>query len=123
MSAKNHNIVIPIPTLKRQCCELGVFTRRNQTGIDHVMAFAQEELRGKGQMQGHRSMHCTAAQRGLVVSQETIKQILKALDPHRVEMRRAHHLRRRQYTTHLCLAYDLTLERRPTKLTPSCNLL
>ncbi|KAK0134343.1 hypothetical protein N1851_005019 [Merluccius polli] len=97
--AQNHNIVISIRTLKRRCRKLGLFRRRSQTDINQVIAFVQEELRGNGQMQGYRWLHLRAVQRGLVVSQETVRQIIKALDPHGVEMRRAHRLRRRLYTT------------------------
>ena len=97
--AQNHSIVISIRTLKRRCRELGHFRRRNQTNINQGIAFMQEELRGNGQMQGYRWLHLQAVQRGLVVSQDTARQIIKALDPRGVEARQAHRLRRRIYTT------------------------
>ena len=50
-------------------------------------------------MQGYRWHHLRAVQKGLVVSQETVRQILKALDLRWVETRQAHCLRRRMYTT------------------------
>ena len=97
--AQNHSIVISIRTLKRRCRELGLCRRRNQSDIDNVIAFVQEELHGNGQMQGYRWLHLRAIQRGFVVSQRTIRLILRALDPHGVEIRRARRLRRREYTT------------------------
>lgn len=50
-----------------------------------------------GQMQGYHWLHLRAVQRGFVVSQETIRCIIKLVDPQGVELRRARRLRRRQY--------------------------
>ncbi|KAF3836224.1 hypothetical protein F7725_028782, partial [Dissostichus mawsoni] len=50
-----------------------------------------------GQMQGYRWLHLRAIQQGLVVSQDSIRRIIKLVDQQGVELRRAHRLRRRQY--------------------------
>ena len=49
-------------------------------------------------MQGYRWLHLRAVQRGFVVSQDTIRRIIKLVDPQGVELRRARRLRRRQYS-------------------------
>ncbi|XP_032365456.1 uncharacterized protein LOC116680989 [Etheostoma spectabile] len=51
-----------------------------------------------GQMQGYRWLHLRAVQQGYVVSQDTIRRIIKLVDPQGVELRRARRLRRRQYS-------------------------
>lgn len=50
-----------------------------------------------GQMQDYRWLRLCAVQRGFVVSQETIRCIIKLVDLQGVELRRARRLRRRQY--------------------------
>lgn len=97
--AHNHRIIISIRTLKRRCRELGLFRRKNHTNLNEVIAFVQDELSGSGQMQGYRWLHQRAIQRGFVVQQDVIRQIIKLLDPQGVELRRARRLRRRQYST------------------------
>ena len=52
---------------------------------------------GNGQMQGYRWLHLRAIHKGCVVSQNTVRQLIKMLDPEAVEQRRAQRLRRRQY--------------------------
>ncbi|KAF7662786.1 hypothetical protein LDENG_00226170 [Lucifuga dentata] len=48
-------------------------------------------------MQGYRWLHLRAIQRGYVVSQDTIRQLIKLFDPVGVELRRAWCLRCRHY--------------------------
>ncbi|KAG8013691.1 hypothetical protein GBF38_022176 [Nibea albiflora] len=47
-----------------------------------------------GQMQGYRWLHLRAVQQGFVVSQDTIRSIIKLADPQGVEIRQARRLRR-----------------------------
>ena len=96
--AHQHHIIISIRTLKRICKKMHLFRRKNQTDLEEVAAFVEGEMAGTGQLQGYRWMHQRAIQRGFVVSQETIRLIIKILDPEGVELRRARRLRRRQYT-------------------------
>ncbi|ROI74356.1 hypothetical protein DPX16_21905 [Anabarilius grahami] len=49
-------------------------------------------------MQGYRWLHLRAIHRGFVVSQDTIRRIIKLVDPEGVECRRRRRLRRRQYS-------------------------
>lgn len=96
--AHNNQIVISVRTLKRICRRLGLFRRKNQSDLDEVLAFVQHEVMTNGQMQGYRWLHLRAVQRGFVVSQDTIRRIIKLVDPQGVELRRARRLRRRQYS-------------------------
>ena len=57
--------------------------------MEEVAAFVEGELAGPGRLQGYRWMHQRAILRGFVVSQETIRLIIKILDPEGVELRRA----------------------------------
>ncbi|KAF3856889.1 hypothetical protein F7725_017612 [Dissostichus mawsoni] len=54
-------------------------------------------MAGSRRLQGYPWLHLRAVQRGFVVSQETMRLVIKALDPEGVELRRARRLRRRQY--------------------------
>ena len=97
--AHRHGVVISIRTLKRLCQRLGLFRRKNHTNLEEVAAFIQNEIAGTGQMQGYRWLHLRAIQRGYVVSQDTVRQLIKLLDPVGVELRQTRRLRRRHYRT------------------------
>ena len=92
--ANSNHIVLSIRPLKIICKRLGLFRRKNQTDLDQVLAFVQNEILTNGQMQGYRWLHLRAVQRGFVVSQDTIRRIIKLVDPQGVELRRARRLRR-----------------------------
>ena len=95
--AHKHRVVISIRTLKRLCRKLRLFRRINHTSLEEVASFVQAETAGNGQMQGYRWLHLRAVQRGYVVSQDTIRHLIKLFDPEGVELRRARRLRRRHY--------------------------
>ncbi|XP_047246888.1 uncharacterized protein LOC124883696 isoform X1 [Girardinichthys multiradiatus] len=95
--AHSHQTIISVRTLKRICKRLGLFRRKNQSDLEEVMVFVQQEIMTSGQMQGYRWLHLCAVQCGIVVSQDTVRRIIKLVDPQGVELRRARQLRRRQY--------------------------
>ncbi|XP_035985476.1 uncharacterized protein LOC118558974 [Fundulus heteroclitus] len=97
MLAHSHQTIISVRTLKRICKRLGLFRRKNQSNLEEVLAFVQQEIMTNGQMQGYRWLHLRAVQKGFVVSQDTVRRIIKLVDPQGVELRRARRLRRRQY--------------------------
>lgn len=66
--------------------------------MEEVLAFVQHEIMTNGQMQGYGWLHLRAVQRGFVVSQDTIRRIIKLVDPQGVELRRTPRLRRHQYS-------------------------
>ncbi|CAI5669682.1 unnamed protein product [Oreochromis niloticus] len=94
--AHSHQTIISVRTLKRICKRLGLFRRKNQSNLEEVLAFVQQEIMTNGQMQGYRWLHLRAIQHGFVVSQDTVRCIIKLVDPQGVELRRARRLRRRQ---------------------------
>ena len=67
------------------------YRRINQTNLEDMT-----EIAGNGQNQGYRWLHRRAVQRGYAVSQDTIRQLIKLLDPEGGEQRRVRRLRRRQ---------------------------
>ncbi len=95
--AHQHHIIISIRTLKRICKKRYLFRRKNQSNLEDIAAFLEGEMAGTGQLRGYRWMHHRAIQRGFVVSQETIRRLMKIVDADGVELRRAQRLRRRQY--------------------------
>ncbi|KAF7641743.1 hypothetical protein LDENG_00273040, partial [Lucifuga dentata] len=74
---------------KRICRRLGLFRRKNQTDLPEVLTFVQREITTTGQLQGYRWLHLRAVQLGFVVSQDTIRRIIKLANPEGVELRRA----------------------------------
>ena len=60
----------------------------------------EEELRGSGSNVGYRQMtQRLVTDHRLVVGKETVRELLKILDPEGVELRASHRLKRRQYIT------------------------
>ncbi|KAL4009634.1 hypothetical protein ACER0C_003486 [Sarotherodon galilaeus] len=53
----------------------------NQSNLEEVLAFVQQEIMTNGQMQGYRWLHLRAIQHGFVVSQDTVRCIIKLVDP------------------------------------------
>ncbi|KAL2091682.1 hypothetical protein ACEWY4_013945 [Coilia grayii] len=70
--------------------------RKNYTDLEEVAAFLHSAITGNGR-QGYQWLHLRAIQQGYVVSQDTIRQLVKLLDPDGVAKRRALRLSRRQY--------------------------
>ncbi len=95
--AHQHGVIISKRTLQRLCRKLNLFRRKNQTDIEEIASFVQSEMATSGRLQGYRWLHLRAIRRGYVVSQETMRMVIKEIDPEGVELRRARRLRRRQY--------------------------
>ena len=75
--------------------------RRGQASDMSVIVQAvEEELNGSGSIIGYRSMHQRlTAEHRLIVTRNTVRQVLKILDPEGVQARSRHRLRRRNYST------------------------
>ena len=86
-----------IRTLKWLCKPLCLFQRKNHTDLEEIASFVEEEMAGSGRLQGYWCFHLHAIQRGFVVSQETMRMIIKILDPEGVELQRARCLQHQQY--------------------------
>ncbi len=86
--AHQHGVIISKRTLQRLCRKLNLFRRKNQTDIEEIASFVQSEMATSG-----RWLHRRAIRRGYVVSQETMRMVIKEIDPEGVELRRARRLR------------------------------
>ncbi len=91
--AHQHGVIISKRTLPRLCRKLNLFRRKNQTDIEEIASFVQSEMATSGRLQGYRWLHLRAIRRGYVVSQETMRMVIKEIDPEGVELRRARRLR------------------------------
>ncbi len=86
-------VIISKRTLQWLCRKLNLFRRKNQTDIEEIASFVQSEMATSGRLQGYRWLHLRAIRRGYVVSQETMRMVIKEIDPEGVELRRARRLR------------------------------
>ncbi|KAJ8040865.1 hypothetical protein HOLleu_15291 [Holothuria leucospilota] len=71
--------------------------RRRKSDLLEVALFVMEELERHGQLHGYRTMHLKCIQKGLQVTQETVRILLQLLDPEGVAYGRSKRLRRRLY--------------------------
>ena len=95
-----HGITLSIRQLKRILRSRGLGRRANRSDPRQVCRAIEEELRGSGSTIGYRQMtQRLVLNYGLVVDKETVREMLKILDPDGVAARSKHRLRRRQYTT------------------------
>ena len=93
-----HGVLLSMRQLKRILRRLGLGKRVNPTDLADVMNCVEQELNGSGSTIGYRAMHQRLLHNHqLVVTRETVRQVLKIVDPEGVEARRKHRLRRRKY--------------------------
>ena len=83
-----HGIHISLRQLKRTLQQLGLRRRGNLDSINEVIMNVESELRGSGRSAGYRAMHQRLTIKyGQRINQESVRLILKALDPEGVEDR------------------------------------
>ena len=94
-----HGTKISIRHLKRILKAKGLKRRCNQDNeLADVAAAIENELNGSGNCVGYRQMHQRMQVKyGFAVARETVRLILKVLDPSGVESRSKSRLRRREY--------------------------
>lgn len=90
-------IIISLSTLRRYLRTLRLFRRKAPSDILDVATFLQDQLARYGMLHGYKLMHMKCIQAGYVVTQETIRRLLKILDPCGVQLRHRNRLRRRMY--------------------------
>ncbi|CAB4033475.1 Hypothetical predicted protein, partial [Paramuricea clavata] len=84
-----HGYVLSIRQLKRILQQRGLGKRRNRSNIEEVYRAIRRELRGSGSMMGYRQMTRRLLHgHGVVVDKETVRELLKILDPEGVDARR-----------------------------------
>lgn len=95
-----HGIEISLRQLKRVLRRQGLHRRKDHSDIKEILNAIETELEGSGNSIGYRQMH----QRlriyyGLVVQKETVRVIIRELDPASVQSRSSKRLilRRREY--------------------------
>ena len=95
-----HSITLSIRELKRILRSHGLRRRGNRSDPGQICRAVEEELRGSGSTIGYRHMiQRLVVNYGLVVHKETVRELLKILDPDGVAARSRHRLRGRQYRT------------------------
>ena len=93
-----HGIQLSLRQLKRILQTLGLRRRRGHASVQELTNAIEQELAGSGSGLGYRLMHQRLrVENGLVASRETVRLILKHLDPEGVGLRSRRRLRRRQY--------------------------
>ena len=96
---KNHRWEISLRHLHRVLRKCNLSRLLNKSTLNSVIDFVKEQLRGSYSLKGYRYMHIKAGMAGLVVDRETIRTILKALNPEGVLLRATHKLQRRVYVS------------------------
>jgi len=92
-----HNYVISERHLKRLLATFGLFRRKNYTSQQVLSQFISHQIMSSGKLHGYRWMWLKCIQAGLTVRKETVRQLMKILDPVGVEARLRRRLRRRRY--------------------------
>ena len=95
-----HGFYLSMRQLKRILKSRGLGRRINRSDLQQVSRCIEMELRGSGSTIGYRQMTQRLSRvYGLCVDKDTVRNLLKILDPEGVEARSKHRLLRRQYKT------------------------
>lgn len=97
--SKYHGIVISLRTLSTKLRLLGLRRNNNDYDLNLIRHRVQEEVAGPGCSGGYRAVWHTLQMEGKQVPRETVRLLLKEIDPEGVETRKAKSLRRRTYHT------------------------
>lgn len=104
-----HGIRLSMRQLKRILRKRGLTRRKQQSPVNEIVDLIENELQGSGNLMGYRLMHQKLQlYNGLVTDRETVRFVMKELDPEGVERRSRHRLVRRKYQAQgqkLYLAY------------------
>ena len=93
-----HGIRLSLRNLKRILKKRGLRRRNIQSNVETVIDAAEHELRWSGSTIGYRQMHQRMlSDHGVVIDRETVRCIIKGLDPEGVEIRSKRRFRRRRY--------------------------
>ena len=96
--SKYHEIILSLRQFKRLLKAMGLGRRERYSSVQQVASAVESELRGSASLIGYRAMHQRlTVDHKLTTSRETVRQILKIVDPDGVKRRSKHCLKRRQY--------------------------
>ena len=97
---KVHGIRLSVRQLRRVLKGRSCIRRGRSTDMSIILRTVEEELRGSGSITGYRSMHQRLTNyHQLIVTRNTVREVLKILDPEGVQARSRHRLQRRNYRT------------------------
>ena len=81
-----HGICLSMRQLKRILRERGLTRRSRLSPVNEIVDAIESELQGSGRLLGYRLMHKRIGlSHSLVVDRETVRAVMKALDPEGVE--------------------------------------
>ena len=93
-----HGIRLSMRQLKRILRKRGLTRRKEQSPVNEIVDLIENELQGSGSLIGYRLMHQKLQlYNGLVADRETVRIVMKELDPEGVGRRSRHRLVRRKY--------------------------
>ena len=75
------DIVISMHTQRRILKSMGLLRRKNESDPLEVASFLIDQLEGHGRLHGYKLHHLDCIQAGYVVTQSTVRHLLKFLDP------------------------------------------
>lgn len=94
----SHGIVLSLRQLKRILARRQLRRRNNTSDMDAVLQAIDTELNGSGSTVGYRALwQRLLCDHNLVIGKETVRRVLRIVDPTGVERRSRNRLRRRQY--------------------------
>ena len=90
-------IEISLSTLKRRLKTLNLARKNVDFDLNSVRQAVREIKDGPGSIVGYRSVWHTLQLDGVIVPRSVVEELQRKVDPHGVECRKAHRLRRREY--------------------------
>ncbi|CAC5400255.1 unnamed protein product [Mytilus coruscus] len=94
---EKHRIGISLCHLKRLLASFGIYRRKNYSDLLDVAMFIHEQVQECGQLNGYRWVHLKCLHSGLTVRKETVRLLMRALNPGGVNNRLKRKLKRREY--------------------------
>lgn len=94
----NHHVQISERQLKRRLNKIKLFRRKNYSTLDDIIDFIYKQVQTSGHLHGYKWMHLRYIQSNLRVKQQTVRPLLKLIDPEGVACRSRRRLQRRQYS-------------------------
>jgi len=92
-----HNEQVSMRQLHRILRIRNLYRRKNKTNLNEVILCINQALQGSRQNFGYRLMTQWLFSQGITTDRETVRLILKELDPNGVRSRQSHRFRRRLY--------------------------
>ncbi|XP_057690895.1 uncharacterized protein LOC130920720 [Corythoichthys intestinalis] len=96
---ESHHIKLSLRTLERMLRKKKLWRRRNKTDEMEVANFIEHQLQTSGKQHGYRWMHQKCWLSGIITDRETVRQLMRLMDGHGVDLRARNRLRRRAYVS------------------------